>query len=137
MWLAASLTAAWAAPPPALTVEDAWIRAVPGAQVAAAYMTLRNDGATPIVVIGVRSSIARMAMIHETREEHGQSTMRAHERLVIPAHSSVQLSPGGLHVMLHILAHPLAVGEPVSLVLELEGGASVPCSARVRPLSAE
>jgi periplasmic copper chaperone A len=125
-----------AATPP-LAVTDAWVRATPGSDVAAAYMTLRNDGASLLRIVGVRSSLAGHAMIHETRLENGQSIMRAHEPLEIPPRQSVRLAPGGLHVMLHMLAHPLAVGEQVPLELLLEGGASVTVSARVRPLNAE
>ncbi|MGO9802124.1 MAG: copper chaperone PCu(A)C [Steroidobacteraceae bacterium] len=127
---------AGAATPP-LTVTDAWVRATPGSDVAAAYMTLRNDGAALVRIVGVRSSLAGHAMIHETRLENGQSIMRAHEPLEIPPQHTVRLAPGGLHVMLHMLAHPLAVGEQVPLELLLEGGASVAVSARVRPLNAE
>jgi len=121
---------------PPLTVTDAWVRATPGAEVAAAYMTLHNGGARPLRIVAVRSS-AGHAMIHETRLENGQSVMRPREPLDIPAGASVTLAPQGLHVMLTSLVRPLAVGEQVPLELLLEGGARVAVSARVRPLNAE
>jgi periplasmic copper chaperone A len=121
----------------ALTVENAWVRVTPGVDVAAAYMTLHNRSARPVVVIGVQSPLAGHAMIHESKIEGGQSTMRPYERLVVPARGSVQLTPGALHVMLHMLAHTPAVGEQVPLVLQLEGGGTVSVSARVRPLTAD
>lgn len=137
-WLICLLlvAAARAAAPP-LTVADAWVRAAPGSEVAAAYMTLHNSGPAVLRIVGVRSSLAGHAMIHETRLENGKSIMRAHEPLEIPAGETVRLAPGGLHVMLHMLSHPLAVGEQVSLELLLDGGASVAVSARVKPLNAE
>lgn len=121
----------------ALTVADAWVRAVPGAAVAAAYMKLHNGGTRPIRVTGVRSALAASAMIHETQLVGGVSTMRPHEPLTIAPGASVELKPGGLHVMLHDLAHPLAVDEQVPLELLLEGGGRVEVRARVRPLGAE
>ena len=133
----ASLAAQPGAPTGTLTVTDAWVRAIPGAAVAAAYMRLHNGGTRPVRVTGVRSALAGHAMIHETRLENGVSTMRPHEPLVIAPGASVELRPGGLHVMLHDLAHPLAVEEQVPLELLLEGGGRVAVSARVRPLSAE
>jgi copper(I)-binding protein len=133
----APLPAQPGAPTGALTVTDAWVRAIPGAAVAAAYMRLHNGGTRPVRVTGVRSALAGHAMIHETRLENGVSTMRPHEPLVIAPGASVELRPGGLHVMLHDLAHPLAVDEQVPLELLLEGGGRVAVSARVRPLSAE
>jgi len=133
----APLAAQPGAPTGTLTVTDAWVRAIPGAAVAAAYMRLHNGGTRPVRVTGVRSALAGHAMIHETRLENGVSTMRPHEPLVIAPGASVELRPGGLHVMLHDLAHPLAVEEQVPLELLLEGGGRVAVSARVRPLSAE
>ena len=120
-----------------LTVADAWVRAIPGAAVAAAYMTLHNGGTQAVRVIGVRSALAGHAMIHETRLENGVSTMRAHEPLEIAPGASVELKPGGLHVMLTDLAHPLAVDDEVPLELLLEGGGRIEVRARVRPPSAE
>jgi len=143
--LGAALAALAATPLPAqpasstgtLTVADPWVRAIPGAAVAAAYMTLHNGGKEPMRVIGVRSALAGHAMIHETRLENGVSTMRPHEPLVIAPGASVTLEPGGLHVMLHDLAHPLVVDEQVPLELLLDGGGRIAVSARVRPLSGQ
>jgi periplasmic copper chaperone A len=120
-----------------LVVQDAWVRATPGADIAAAYMTLRNTGTTPLTVTGVESSIAGHAMIHETKVEGGQSKMRPHEQLAIAPGATVKLQPGGLHVMMHDLKQPLKVGETVPLVIQLSGGGTVATTAIVRPLTAE
>jgi copper(I)-binding protein len=122
---------------PALSAADAWVRATPGAEVAAAYLTLRNGGAQPITIVGVRSPLAGMAMIHETKLVGTQSTMRAHEQLRLAPGETVRLAPGGLHVMLHMLAHPLKAGDEVPLVLLLEDGGTLEVTARVRPLGQE
>ena len=118
----------------ALHVQDAWVRVTPGVAMAAAYMTLHNSGARPAVIVGVHSSLAGHAMIHESKIEGGRSSMRPRERLVVPAGASVVLEPGGLHVMLQMLTRTPAVGEEIPLVLELEGGGTLAFSARVRPL---
>jgi copper(I)-binding protein len=123
-----------AAPPPALSAQDAWVRATPGVEVAAAYLTLHNGGTQPVVVNGVTSPAAGAAMIHESSLVNGQSTMRAHEPLRIGAGETVRFAPGGLHIMLHRLKRPLAPGDEVPLVLLLEGGASLTVTARVRGL---
>jgi copper(I)-binding protein len=123
-----------AAPPPALSAQDAWVRATPGVEVAAAYLTLHNGGTQPVVVNGVTSPAAGAAMIHESSLVNGQSTMRAHEPLRIGAGETVHFAPGGLHIMLHMLKRPLAPGDEVPLVLLLEGGGSLTVTARVRAL---
>ena len=125
------------AQPPPLVVQNAWVRATPGAQVAAAYLTLRNVSSGPVTVTGVQSPIAGHAMIHESTVQGGQSKMRPHEQLVVAPGMTVKLEPGGLHVMLHDLKQPLTVGQTVPLVLTLAGGVSVQVTAAVRPLSAE
>ena len=123
-----------AAPPPALSAQDAWVRATPGAEVAAAYLTLHNGGTEAVVVSGVSSPAAGAAMIHESALVNGQSTMRAHEPLRLGAGETVHFAPGGLHIMLHSLKRPLAPGDEVPLVLLLEGGGSLTVTARVRAL---
>ena len=127
-----SCTGAAAGPAP-LIAHDAWVRATPGVEVAAAYLTLHNGGTRAVVVIGVRSALARHAMIHETALNNGQSSMRPHARLSIAPGQTVRLEPGGLHVMLSMLAHPLAPGEQVPLQLLLEGGGTLAVIAPVRP----
>jgi copper(I)-binding protein len=118
----------------ALSAADAWVRATPGADVAAAYLTLHNAGAQPITIVGVRSPLAGMAMIHETKLVGTQSTMRAREQLRLAPGETVRFAPGGLHVMLHMLAHPLKPGDEVPLVLLLKDGGTLEVTARVHPL---
>ena len=123
-----------AAPASALSAQDAWVRATPGVDVAAAYLTLHNGGTEPVVVSGVSSPVAAAAMIHESTLVNGQSTMRAHEPLQIGAGETVRFAPGGLHIMLHMLKRPLAAGDEVPLVLLIAGGGSLTVTARVRAL---
>jgi periplasmic copper chaperone A len=119
---------------PALEVSDAWIRVVPGSPMAAAYLTLHNRGSQPLVVTGVSSPRLASAMIHETQLNNGQASMRAHPQLRIAPGETVQLAPGGLHLMLEQTSRPLAIGEAVVLTLSLQGGATLAVTARVRPL---
>jgi copper(I)-binding protein len=122
---------------PSLVAQDAWVRATPGAQMAAAYLTLRNVSSKTVTVTGVESPVAGHAMIHETTVQGGQSRMRPHEQLVVAPGMTVKLEPGGLHVMLHDLKQPLTVGQTVPLVITLAGGGTLQVTAAVRPLNAE
>lgn len=131
----ALLAAASAAGAPMLSVADAWIRATPGTDVAAVYLTLHNPGSAAVVITGVRSSVAAHAMIHQTEVHDGLSAMRPHEPLTIAPGATVRLAPGGLHIMLSALAHPLTPGEQVPLQLLLAGGGRLEVSALVRPLT--
>ena len=122
---------------PGLVVQDAWTRQVPGSDVAAVYLTLRNPTAKPVTVVGIESSVAEHAMIHETKTEGGQSRMRPHEQLVVAPGETVKFEPGGLHVMLHGMKQPVAVGQSLQLVLLLADGSKIPVSAVARPLTAQ
>ena len=122
---------------PGLVVQDAWIRQPPGTDVAAAYLTLRNPTSKPITIVGIESSVAEHAMIHETKTEGGQSRMRPHEQLVVAPGEAVKFEPGGLHVMLHGMKQPVAVGQNIPLVLLLADGSKISVSAVVRPLTAQ
>jgi copper(I)-binding protein len=116
-----------------LVAQDAWVRVTPAADMAVAYVTLRNVSATAVT----QSPIAGHAMIHETKVEGGQSKMRPHEQLVVAPGATIKLEPGGLHVMLHDLKQPLTVGQKVPLVILLAGGGTLQVTAAVRPLGAE
>ena len=120
-----------------LQVLDAWTRQVPGSDVAAVYLTLHNSSAKPVTITGVESPVASHAMIHETRTEGGLSKMRPQEELVIQPGQTRKFAPGGLHVMLHGLSHPAAVGQTLPLTLLLADGSRVAVSAVVRPLTAQ
>lgn len=134
-WVMPAAAATPAPAPPAattVTVTDAWIRATPGSDVAAAYLTLRNTGAQPVVITGVRTPRAGHAMIHESVLADGQSRMRPRDTLRLEPGATLRLAPGGLHIMLGMLASPLAPGQDVPLELLIEGGGTLAVSARVR-----
>jgi periplasmic copper chaperone A len=135
--LATLIASAAMAQSPPLVVRDAWVRQTPGSDVAAVYMTLRNESPRAITVTGVQSPLASHAMIHESKTEGGQSKMRPHEHLVIPPGQTVKLEPGGLHVMLHGLSQPVAVGQNLPLVLRLDDGTNIDVAAQVRPLNSQ
>ena len=120
-----------------LVAQNAWVRATPGADMAAAYLTLRNVSPNAVTVTGIDSPVASHAMIHETTVQGGQSRMRPHEPLVVAPGMTVKFEPGGLHVMLHDLKQPLTVGQNVPLLITLAGGGTLQVTAAVRPLSAE
>lgn len=82
------------------TVTGGWVRMAPGMPMGAAFGVIRNTCATPVEVTGVSSPAFANVSLHETRIERGVSRMRAVPVLVLRAGGSVELRPGGLHVML-------------------------------------
>jgi periplasmic copper chaperone A len=123
---------------PGIRVQNAWVpQPPPGADVAAAYFTVRNTTHEAAVLVEVSSPLASEVMLHETKVVGGESRMRMLERLVIPAGGTVTLHPGAIHVMLQGLRKPLTVGQEVPLVLRFANGQEMRLSARVRPLGSQ
>ena len=112
-----ALGAAGSAAAGPVTVTDAWIRATPpGARTAAAYLKLANTGTADALLDG-KTPAARAVEIHTHVEEGGLQRMVRVAELALPAGDTVQLEPGGLHLMLIDLATPLAAGASVTLSL--------------------
>ncbi|MBV8852901.1 MAG: copper chaperone PCu(A)C [Sinobacteraceae bacterium] len=126
-----------ASPQAALSVRDAWIRATPGADVAAAYMTLQNPSGADITITAIESPVAKVSMIHQTSLQDHQSRMRPLARLSVAAGQTLNFQRAGLHVMLEGLREALSPGQSVPLVLSLADGSSLTVAATVRPPGAE
>jgi copper(I)-binding protein len=121
-----------------LVVQNPWIRKPPpGLETAAVYFTLKNASKRAVFIVGVTSTLATSAMIHETSIVDSQSRMRMRDRVTVPGSSDVAFAPEGLHVMLSGLSKPLEVGDRVPLTLQLDHGGSVDFVATVRPLDAK
>jgi copper(I)-binding protein len=116
----AALLLAWASAGHAqVQVKDAWARpAVQGQSATGAFMSLTSaDGAR---LVGASSPVAGVVEIHEMAMEGNVMKMRAVPGLDLPPGRSVDLKPGGYHVMLMDLKRPLKVGERVPVELRLE-----------------
>lgn len=131
--LAFGLAACGKASPPQLSIEDAWAReTAAGQQSGAAYFTIRNAGGTDDKLLSVQTEKARMAMIHSSSSANGVATMRMLDSLDIPAGASMELRPGGTHVMLEGLTSPLGNGERFQLKMKFEksGDIAVPVTVQ-------
>lgn len=120
-----------------VSLRDAWARAtVPGQPVGAAYMKVSSSNAVRLVAI--QTDVAKDVQIHAMHQHDGVMKMREHGELDIPAGQTVDLAPGGLHLMLLGLKKPLLAGENLTLKLTFEDANKVRntsvVSVPVRPL---
>lgn len=112
-----------------LQVEQAWVRLPPPvSDTAAAYALFRNPGKHDVRIVGVSADVAVSAMLHTM----AGGRMRALKALEVPAGGEVRLAPGGMHIMLMGLKHPLAAGEQVHIDLEYTDGSHQQLQAEVR-----
>ena len=90
----------------------------------AAYLSITNHGAMADRLLAVESGLARKTELHKMEVTNGVMKMRQIDGgIAIPAGKTIQLAPGGLHVMLIGLKAPLNADEnyQVTLVFEKAG----------------
>ncbi|MFL5268677.1 MAG: copper chaperone PCu(A)C [Stellaceae bacterium] len=102
-------------------VTDAWARATPGkAENGAAYLTIQSPTADRLV--SVSTPVAKKAELHTMSMSGGIMQMRPVAGIDVPGGQLVKLKPGGEHVMLLGLNHPLQEGQSFPLTLTFEKG---------------
>jgi copper(I)-binding protein len=98
-------------------VKDAWVRtSVPGQKATGAYMKLTaKDGAN---LVAASSPVAGVTEVHEMKMEGDVMKMKAVAGgLDLPAGKTVELKPGGYHVMLMDLKAALPKDSTIPLTL--------------------
>lgn len=105
-------------------VKDAWARAtVPGQTASGAFMKITaKEGAQ---LVGADSSAAEVVEVHEMRLEGNVMRMRAAPVIDLPVGQTVELKPGGYHVMLMDLKAPLKAGSSLPLTLTFKNAKGV------------
>lgn len=99
-----------------VTAEDAWARmSVAGQQASGAFVRLTAQ--EPLRLVGVESPVAEVGEIHEMAMDGDVMRMRAIDGLDLPQGKTVELKPGGYHLMLQQLKTPLAQGTEVPMTL--------------------
>ena len=102
------------------TVERPWARATaPSARAGGVFLTLK-PGVAPDRLVGAASPVAELAELHRTVNEGGVMKMLPVEALPVEPGKSVELKPGGLHIMLMGLRRPLKQGETFPITLTFE-----------------
>ena len=121
-----------------VTVKDAWVRAtVPQQKATGAFMQLQS--VQDVKVISAQSPVAGVVEVHEMSMDGGVMKMRAIKGLDLPAGKTVELKPGGYHVMLMDLKEQMKEGATVPVTLVIEGKdkkrSTVEIKAPVKPLT--
>ncbi len=100
-------------------VKSAWVRGTVAAQkTTGAYMEISSARGASLV--GAESTAAGAVEVHEMSMDKNVMRMRAVPKLDLPAGKTVELKPGGYHMMLIDLKKPLKKGDSVPLRLKIE-----------------
>lgn len=122
-----------------VAVSAAWVRAtVPAQKATGAFMQLKSDADARLM--SAASPIAGVVEIHEMVMDGQVMKMNAVPGLDLPAGQTVELVPGGYHVMLMDLKQQVKEGDEVPLTLTVENKdgsrATLEVKAVARPLNA-
>jgi copper(I)-binding protein len=118
-----------AAPP---AIVEAWSRPAIGTGVV--YARIENHTATADVLDRARSTVAGAVELHRSMENGDMSTMVPVRDLSLPPHGTLQLEPGGAHIMLVHLHHDLHAGEHFALALHFRRAGWRTVRVTVRPI---
>jgi copper(I)-binding protein len=106
---------------------------LPGAKVGGGYLKLTNNGADDRL-IGVATDRAGTVQLHEMKMDGGIMVMRELKQGVdLPANTTVELKPGGFHLMFMNVSRPFKEGEMIKATLTFEKAGSVDVELAVGP----
>lgn len=101
--------------------------------VSAIYLRITNNGAADIRLVSASTTVAAVAQIHETVVENDVASMsELTEGVIIPAGQTVELRPGGIHIMLTNLQSSLIEGNTVAVTLTFDTGDTVTVDAAIQ-----
>ena len=105
-------------------VDRAWARpTVTGQQGGGGFMTITSPAADRLV--GGSTALAERFELHTMSMKGDVMEMRQVDAIDLPAGKTVELKPGGLHVMFIGLKQPLTIGSKVPVMLKFEKAGDV------------
>lgn len=114
---------------PRLRAEPGFVPQPVMKDLAAGYLTVRNDGAADDRLTAVSTDLADDVTLHTTEGER----MRAVDGFDVPAGGELTLARGGAHLMLERLDRRPEVGEKVSFVLHFAESEPIEVEVPVQP----
>lgn len=118
-----------------IKVEDAYVRAVPpGSKASASFMKITNKDKVDHSLVVAESGVATNVELHTHIHKDGMMMMRQVKKIDLPAGKTVELKPGGLHVMLIGLTKQIKPGDQVNLTLIYENGKKTRLTAPVKKI---
>jgi copper(I)-binding protein len=122
----------------AIEIGHPWSRATPpGAPVAGGYLKLTNTGTEPDTLVAATLEAAGRVEIHEMAVVDGVMKMRPlADGIALAPGASVELKPGGYHIMFMNLKHGLVKGDKVKGTLEFRKAGKVEVEYAVEALTA-
>lgn len=121
-----------------LVVASPWTRATPGgAKIAGGYLKITNNGKSPDRLAGAATASADRVEIHEMSMTDGVMKMRQlTDGLIIKPGETVELKPGGFHMMFMDIKQQLKQGDTLKATLTFEKAGKLDVSFNVNAIGA-
>ncbi len=119
-----------------LSITLPWTRAAGATGTGVGFLTIRNTGSQPDRLISASTPVARVVELHTHLRDGDIMRMRPAADIPIPAGGTVQLRPGGLHIMMIGLTQALRQGTEVPLTLRFERAGEVQVMLHVQSAGA-
>ncbi|MFM8899092.1 MAG: copper chaperone PCu(A)C [Burkholderiales bacterium] len=114
-----------------IDIGHPWARPTAAGQAAGGgYLKLTNAGAADRL-LSASSEVAASVELHTMTMDGNVMRMRQVEGIDVPAGQTVELKPGGLHIMFMGLKAPLKVGDKFPLKLKFEKAGEVTVTVNV------
>jgi hypothetical protein len=122
-----------------LRIESPWSRATPTvAPVAGGYVTITNTGKVRDTFLGGSSPVAAQIEIHRSTIQNGVASMRPLTMgLTINPGETIELAPGGTHLMFIKPTKVFKDGEKVEATLLFERAGEIKVEFAINPLGAK
>ncbi|MFN8597095.1 MAG: copper chaperone PCu(A)C [Anaerolineae bacterium] len=125
-----------AAPGPKITVEAVWGRSSPKVAGAGAfYLNIKNTGSEADKLVGAKSDACGTVELHETVDKGGgmmEMQPIAGQTIEIKAGTTVELKPGGMHVMCMMKKADFKAGDKYSITLVFEKSGEIKVDADIK-----
>jgi copper(I)-binding protein len=120
-----------------LNISSYYLRGTMQNRPAAAYMKIQNFGKKKDKLTKVSSPLVDTIEFHETRVEEGVAKMRQIPEIAVYGNSTVELKPGGLHLMLLGLKKTLVGGDTFNMTLKFEIAGNLNIKVPVKTFSSK
>ena len=109
----------------AIAIGHPYARATAAGQpIGGGFLKLANDGADD-KLLSASAAVSASVELHEMKMEGDVMRMRQVDGIALPAGKSVELRPGGFHIMFVGLKAPLKAGDKFSMKLKFEKAGEV------------
>ncbi len=119
-----------------ITIDHPWARETAATQtVGGGFLAIRNNGKMADRLVSASSPSAAEVQIHTMSMDGGVMKMRQlKDGIAIPAGASIELKPGGQHIMFIGLKKPFKKGDKIPATLKFARAGSVQVSFVVQPV---